>query len=144
GHLISRAAPNPEHSFYRPHWEVPIPASLEQPFDERGRPRAHGEYQRGWDALLGHIPPEPERWRRFNDFYVNSFRAVDLKLVRLLAELDALNLTRRTIVVYTADHGEMAGAHGLRNKGPFAYDENIHVPFQVVHPDVAGGQSCQA
>jgi arylsulfatase len=144
GQLIFRAALNPEHSFYKPRWEVPLPASLEQRLDQPGRPRAHGEYQRGWDALLGHIPPEPDRWRRFNDFYVNSLRAVDLKLERLLAELDALDLTRRTIVVFTADHGEMAGAHGLRNKGPFAYSENIHVPFQLVHPDVAGGQSCQA
>jgi arylsulfatase len=144
GPMIFHAAPNPEHSFYQARWDVPIPASLAQPFDERGRPPAHGEYQRGWDALLGHIPPEADRWRRFNDFYVNSLRAVDLNLARLLRELDALDLTRRTIIVYSADHGEMAGAHGLRNKGPFAYDENIHVPFQLVHPDVAGGQSCQA
>ncbi|MFO1058867.1 MAG: sulfatase-like hydrolase/transferase [Dongiaceae bacterium] len=144
GQLIFRAAPNPEHSFYKPRWDVPIPASLEQPLDQPGRPGAHGEYQRGWDALLGHIPPEPDRWRRFNDFYVNSLRAVDRKLVQLLAELDDLDLTRRTIIVFTADHGEMAGAHGLRNKGPFAYSENIHVPFQVVHPDVAGGQTCKA
>jgi arylsulfatase len=144
GQLIFHAAPNPEHSFYQARWDLPIPASLAQPFDERGRPPAHGEYQRGWDALLGHIPPEADRWRRFNDFYVNSLRAVDLNLARLLGELDALGLTQRTIVVYTADHGEMAGAHGLRNKGPFAYDENIRVPFQVVHPDVAGGESCQA
>jgi arylsulfatase len=38
----------------------------------------------------------------------------------------------------------MAGAHGLRNKGPFAYEENIHVPLYIVHPDVPGGQTCRA
>jgi arylsulfatase len=53
-------------------------------------------------------------------------------------------MTDRTIVVFTADHGEMAGAHGLRGKGPFAYEESIHVPFHVVHPDIAGGQNCRA
>ncbi len=144
GQLIFKAAPAPHHEFYAAKWDVPIPESLAQPFDEKGRPPAHGEYQKGWDALLGHIPPEEARWRRFNDFYVNSLRAVDLKLAELLSELDALGIAERTIIVYTADHGEMAGAHGLRNKGPFAYEENIHVPFYIVHPDVQGGQTCQA
>src|SRR5262249_60740123 len=42
-------------------------------------------------------------------------------------------------------HGEMAGAHGgMRGKGPFAYEENIHLPLYAVHPDVRGGQQCRA
>jgi arylsulfatase len=62
----------------------------------------------------------------------------------ILGELDALGLAERTIIVFTADHGEMAGGHGLRGKGPFAYEESIHIPFIVVHPDVKGGQTCKA
>jgi len=46
--------------------------------------------------------------------------------------------------VFTADHGEMGGAHGLRGKGAFAYEESLHLPFYVVHPDVRGGQDCAA
>ncbi len=38
----------------------------------------------------------------------------------------------------------MAGAHGLRGKGPFAYRETTHLPFLVVHPDVRGGQQCRS
>jgi arylsulfatase len=144
GKLIFKAAPAPHHEFYTPTWDVPIPKNLTQSLTEPGRPEAHFEYQKGWDALLGHIPPEEDRWRRFNDFNVNSIRAVDLKLARLLGELDALGISERTIIVFSADHGEMAGAHGLRNKGPFAYDEHIHVPFVVVHPDVPGGQKTDA
>jgi arylsulfatase len=36
--------------------------------------------------------------------------------------------------VWTADHGEMAGGHGLVNKGPFAYEEIMHVPCVVRVP----------
>jgi glucan phosphoethanolaminetransferase (alkaline phosphatase superfamily) len=50
----------------------------------------------------------------------------------------------RTIVILTADHGEMAGAHGLRQKGNFVYDENFHVPLVVRHPDVAGHRTSGA
>jgi arylsulfatase len=94
--------------------------------------------------VLGHIPLEDERWRRFGDFYINSIRSMDLQIANLLRELDALGLADRTIIVFTSDHGELAGAHGLHGKGPFAYEENIHIPLIVSHPDVKGGQTCKA
>lgn len=33
---------------------------------------------------------------------------------------------------------------GLRGKGPTPYEECIHLPLQMVHPDVRGGQNTQA
>jgi arylsulfatase len=144
GQLLSQAAPAPNNALFEAEWDMPIPPSLAQPFDEAGRPAAHGEFGRAWDYVLGHIPPEEERWRRFNNFYVNSIRSVDAQLTSILNELDALGLADNTIIVYTADHGEGGGAHGLRGKGPFAYEETFHVPMYVVHPDVRGGQTCNA
>jgi arylsulfatase A-like enzyme len=53
-----------------------------------------------------------------------------------------LNLWENTVVIFTADHGEMAGDHGgLRGKGPFAYEGNVHVPLFIVHPNYPRGQS---
>jgi len=144
GHLLSHAARAPHDSRYTAEWDMPIPGSLTQAFNEPGRPAAHGEFSRAWDFVLGHIPPEEERWRRFNNFYVNSIRSVDQQLTAILEELDSLGLTDDTVVIYTADHGEGGGAHGLRGKGPFAYQETFHVPMYVVHPDVDGGRTCNA
>ncbi len=144
GRLLAHAAPAPNHPIYKAKWNDALPASLGQPLDAPGRPGAHREYQTAWDLLLGHMPNEKARWERFSDYYINCIRAVDQQLVRMFAELDALGMTDRTIVVFTADHGEMGGAHGLRGKGPFVYEDNIHVPLYVVHPDVKGGQSCKA
>jgi arylsulfatase len=144
GALLGEAAPAPHNAAYAAEWDLPLPGSLTQPLDEAGRPRAHGEFARAWDFVLGHIPPEEARWRRFNNFYINSIRSVDAQLTAILSELDALGLSEDTIVIYTADHGEAGGAHGLRGKGPFAYEETLHVPLYVVHPDVSGGRSCAA
>jgi arylsulfatase len=144
GKLGLHAARAPEHALYKATWDVAIPPSLRQPFDAPGRPRAHGEFDRCWDFFLGNIPLEDVRWKRFNDYYVNCQRNVDQSLSALLAELDELALAQNTIVVYSSDHGEMAGAHGLRGKGPFAYRESNHLPFYVIHPDVKGGQTCQS
>ncbi len=144
GRLMMHAARAPDHPLYRTKWDAPLPASLRQPFDEAGRPKAHGEYDKAWAHALGRIPPDEARWQRFSDFYLNSIRAVDAQVAVLLAELEALGLTGRTIVIFTSDHGEAGGAHGLRGKGAFAYGESLHLPFYVVHPDVRGGQDCHA
>ena len=142
GKLMMHAARAPDHPDYRPTWNLAPPATLAQRFDEPGRPRAHGEYDQAWSYALGRMPLEEERWRRFNDYYVNCIRAVDAQLATMLAELDSLGLADDTIVVFTSDHGEMGGAHGLRGKGAFAYEESLHLPFYVVHPDVRGGGTC--
>lgn len=49
-----------------------------------------------------------------------------------------------TIIVMTADHGEMLGAHGLKGKGGFMYEDNIHVPLIIYHPEQKGGNRCNS
>lgn len=144
GKLLMKAARAPQNKAYQAKWNVPTPPTLKQPLNEAGRPRAHGEYAKAWGYALGNIPLTAPHWDRFSNFYLNSIRQVDLRLASILAELDTLGLTENTVVIFTADHGEMGGHHGLRGKGPFAYEEAIHVPFHVIHPDVTGGQQCEA
>ena len=144
GKLLKKAAGAPDHEFYKSTWDLPVASTLREAMDAPGLPLAHGEFLKVWDHVLGHIPLEEERWHRFNDFYINSIRTMDLQITNLLNELDSLGLTDRTIIVFTSDHGEAAGAHGLHGKGPFAYEEGIHIPLIVSHPDVGGGQSCKA
>lgn len=144
GRLMMHAARAPEHPDYLARWHAPLPESWRQSFDEPGRPSAHKEFHRAWGFTLGHVPPEVDRWDRFNDFYFNSIKSVDAQLARIINELEALGLADDTIVVFTSDHGEMGGAHGLRGKGPFAYQESIHLPLYIAHPDVKGGKECNA
>ena len=145
GRQMKRSTRAPENEFYKKEWDLPAPKNLNEPFDTPGRPRAHFEFRRVWDFVLGHVPAEEARWRRLNNFYLNSIRGVDLQILSILKELDALGLSDRTIIVVTSDHGEVGGAHGgMRGKGPTPYEECIHLPLNIVHPDVRGGQDCQA
>ncbi|MGJ7510097.1 sulfatase-like hydrolase/transferase [Variovorax sp. GT1P44] len=144
GRLMLHSARVPDHADYRRKWKAPLPANLRQPLNEPGRPAAHAEFDRAWGYTLGRIPMEDGRWQMFSDYYLNCIRAVDAQVMALLNELDALKLSDRTMVIFTSDHGEMGGAHGLRGKGAFVYEENLHLPFYVVHPDVRGGQDCRA
>ena len=94
--------------------------------------------------MLGVIPNEDARWSRLNNYYFNCLQDVDSNLVELLDELDALDIADNTIVIFTADHGELGGAHGLVGKGANAYREQNHVPLTVMHPAYAGNKRCAA
>lgn len=49
-----------------------------------------------------------------------------------------------TWIIFTSDHGEHMGTHGLMNKGPTGYEANTRVPLIVVAPDGRGAGSVQA
>ncbi len=59
---------------------------------------------------------------------------IDHNIGRVLDELDRLGLTERTIIVYTADHGEMMGEHRACRKAVLNYDATVRVPMIIRMP----------
>jgi arylsulfatase A-like enzyme len=135
---------DPVNALYQDQWKVRLPESRKQALQEKGRPTAHQDYMQGRGALLGMVPNEDARWQRLNNYYLNCIRDVDRHIVEVLDELDDLKLADNTIVIYTSDHGELAGAHGLSGKGATAYREQNNVPLIIAHPAFQGDKRCQA
>jgi arylsulfatase A-like enzyme len=71
--------------------------------------------------------------RQLTAAYYAMVAEVDHQVGRLLDRLDELKLARNTLVVFTADHGEMLGAHGLVSKMVF-HEEAVHVPLLMRMP----------
>lgn len=100
------------------------------------------EVQRTWlheqqNWLYGHLPRSDKRsWLRHLDYYVDLHRQGDANLSRVLDALERSGQADRTIVVFTSDHGDMCGSHGLRSKGPFVYEEVMRIPLYVKVPGV--------
>jgi arylsulfatase len=134
----------PRDPLYAKQWPFKLPANHTQALNAAGRPAAHYDFLRSHDALVGEIPNELARWQRRHNYYLNCLRDVDRNIAAVLAELDAAGLTDRTIVILTADHGDLDGAHQLHAKGATAYREQNHVPLIVSHPAYAGGKQCRA
>lgn len=141
---ITHVARDPIDPLYARQWDFALPPSHDQPLDAPGRPPAHRDFLRSHDALVGAIPNEEARWRRRHNYYLNCLRDADRNIAAVLAELDASGLAARTIIVLTADHGDMDGAHQLHAKGAVSYREQNHVPLIVVHPAHPGGMQCRA
>jgi len=134
----------PKNQLYRQLWDVKLPETRKQAIDEAGRPEAHLHFRNSNAAMLGVIPDEDERWRRLNNYYYNCLQDVDRNIVDILDELDGLGITDNTVIIFTADHGELAGAHGLTGKGATAYREQNNVPFIIAHPAYPGNKQCKA
>jgi arylsulfatase len=143
--LLGRVRGEPADPLYVRQWEFDLPPSFRQPLNAPGRPAAHADYIRSHDGLVGRIAEdEAWRWRRRHNYYLNCLRDVDRSMLTLLDELDSLGLASNTIVVLTADHGDLDGAHRLHGKGATSYREQNQVPLIVVHPAYAGGKRCKA
>lgn len=141
---LSHVVREPNDPLYTKQWGFKLPANHAQALDAPGRPPAHRDFLRSHDALVGEIPNEEARWRRRHNYYLNCLRDVDRNIATVLAELDAAGLTERTIIILTADHGDMDGAHQLRAKGAVSYQEQNHVPLIVAHPAYPGSRQSRA
>jgi arylsulfatase len=133
----------PLNTIYQRQWDFNLPPSLTESLTAPGMPAALLEYKKGWCGGLGDIPTDaPAMWKLFYNYYLNMIRDNDTSLQTIIDTLDQEDLWKNTIVIFTADHGEMGGSHGgLRGKGPFAYEQNSKVPFIIDHPDFPAGTS---
>jgi arylsulfatase A-like enzyme len=76
---------------------------------------------------------DPEQIKYFISEYYALVKEVDYWVGEILNKVDELGLAENTLVVYTSDHGEMLGSHGLRGKFNF-YEESSHVPIILRFP----------
>jgi choline-sulfatase len=77
--------------------------------------------------------------RRVNAGYCGLISHMDEQLGRVLDAMDKLSLTDKTRVMYTSDHGEAAGHHGILGKANH-YEHSIGVPLLMAGPDIPSGQ----
>jgi hypothetical protein len=122
-------------------WDLDVPATVSD--DLSGAAPAVQEYAKAMETMFGPVQDDTA-WRLGVNFYLNCTRDVDRSIDVVLDALIASGQADRTVVIFTSDHGEMAGSHGLRQKGNLVYDENFHVPFVVCHPDLRVGSHTDA
>jgi arylsulfatase A-like enzyme len=115
-----------------------LPANFETPelLIERNKPMLQRSLQETAAASFGPVPFEgPEvlsMWTEFLNLYAKLQLEVDRHIGQVLDTLARRpEIAANTVVVFTSDHGEYGGSHGLRGKGAGAYEEAIHVPLLV-------------
>jgi choline-sulfatase len=111
--------------------DIHIPATVHESLATK--PTVQEEFRIILQALG--VLDTPEKKRNYINFYGNLMKSSDHYLVRVLDALDHLHLTDDTLIIRTADHGEMGLAHGgLRQKNFVFYEEAIRVPLVYSNP----------
>jgi arylsulfatase A-like enzyme len=122
------ATPDPWYSLYD-RATVPAPVRRDGELDDLA-PFFREVYDRPL-RLSGRLRPTNVPEAQLRDVVAITYGMisfVDEQVGRILAALDRLSLTENTVVVFTADHGDLLGDHWLLNKGPFHFDGLLRVP----------------
>lgn len=73
-------------------------------------------------------------WLDYLNVYEYLVEKVDANIGTILASLRRRGLEKRTIIVFTSDHGDHTGGHGLPFKGPAMYEELVRIPLAISFP----------
>ena len=106
---------------------------------------APAEFQAMFDAETLEVrpnvaPADAALFREHLAGYYAHIAALDKSMGDLLGTLDELGVAENTIVVFTSDHGDMIGSHGVERKQK-PWDESIRVPFLLRYPNATSGRS---
>lgn len=122
-----------------------LPASFDDDLHTKPDIQRAWRHVRNTEHFVGAIDQADTRtWLRQMDYYAWLHEVVDDHVGTVLDCLDDLGLYDDTVVIYTSDHGDACGAHGLRAKLPCMYDEVMGVPLVVKTPGQAGGRTTEA
>ncbi len=114
-----------------------LPANFHDDLDTKPGIQKAWQTVRNSEHFVGSIDiDDHDTWLRGLDYYAWLHQRLDDSLSTLLAKLDEHGMYDDTMIIYTSDHGDAAGSHGLRAKLPCVYDEVMGVPL-IVKP--AGG-----
>jgi arylsulfatase A-like enzyme len=83
--------------------------------------------------LAAQMKRDPMAWRKLTANYWGLITEIDLAVGSILKQLEDLDLAKKTLVVFTTDHGEMMGSHQLSEKSVM-YQEAIRVPLLMRAP----------
>ena len=142
--MAIRYLKNEEERFRDPKKPFALVVSMNPPHMPYNQlPERYVRLYDGKEAEIDHLILEPsvpdssERWGRYYRQHIKNQLAmvtgVDEQFGRILAALREAGLEDNTIVVFTSDHGDCLGKHGMISKSN-PYEESMRVPFLIRWP----------
>ena len=150
--------PDPHHPFDCPEpWSlmydpkgVPLPKHRARDLERRpwwhravleSRPQLADPELLKFRAEGSRVPEQSDRQlAEMTANYYGMISLIDHNVGRILTALSDLQLAEDTLVVYTTDHGELLGNHGLYLKHPIPYEDLLRVTMVAQGPGVAAGK----
>ncbi len=132
--------PEPYASMFDPaEMESPIPAE----WSKENFPTLRDAVSfSGFEDLAGN----DQLLRKMRAYYHGSLKLMDDQIARLVQHLEERGERDNTVIVFTSDHGDLLGDHGLPTKGIKPYDSGIRCPLILngpgIEPEVSDDLLC--
>lgn len=136
----------------KPHSPYDPPRPYDALYDPRAMPEPFGSPE----LLAGRDPHvdrtrythavttlSPQAWQVIRSYYYGSISFLDAMIGRVVAHLESTGLLNETLILFTADHGDLLGDFGSCFKTNHL-NGSVRVPFLVAGPGVAQGQASDA
>ncbi|UCH96343.1 MAG: sulfatase-like hydrolase/transferase [Candidatus Aminicenantes bacterium] len=116
--------------------DIEVPETINEKLKENGKPSAQWQLIHVQEKIEGKsLHNDPQKQINYLNFYGNLMKKADEQIGQVLQALEENGLSESTIIVRTADHGEMGLAHGgLTQKMFNVYEETIHIPLIISNP----------
>ncbi|KPK37980.1 MAG: hypothetical protein AMJ65_13505, partial [Phycisphaerae bacterium SG8_4] len=114
-----------------PYYEAFDPEQLDLPVNRHVREEL---FEKDWGREIIAALGEPGM-REFLRVYYGMVKLIDDQVGRILETLNETGKADDTVVLFTADHGDMMGGHGMVWKSTRAfYEEIVRVPLLISYP----------
>jgi arylsulfatase A-like enzyme len=141
--------PDPHHPFTPPgKWwraydadDMPLPASFDDPMDSQpGHLKLIKTFEQRdlWTQMFG---PTQAQLRHAMAAEFGMIEMIDEGIGNIIAALEANGALDNTIILFTSDHGDMFGDHGLMLKAMMHYEAAIRPPLVIGGPGVTAGRT---
>lgn len=132
-HMLSLPDPHspvevrsPYDTMYKPE-DMPLPTT----FNQTDLPDWALDSQKGSSQFGLHVENREEVLKKWLALYYGEVKLIDDSVGRLVDALKASGKLDNTIIVFTSDHGEYAGEHGMQHKNCI-YETAYRIPM-IVH-----------
>ncbi|UCD28410.1 MAG: sulfatase-like hydrolase/transferase, partial [Planctomycetota bacterium] len=129
-------SPHDPYALPSPYYEMYDPDKIKLPANRNIREkRFEQEWSRRTVADIDKPGMGDPSIREFLRIYYGSVKLIDDQVGRILKTLDHAGQTDNTLIIFTADHGDMVGGHGMAWKSTTAfYEEVVNVPLLIRYP----------
>ncbi len=126
------------------YYDAPIPAPIGSRAELKNKPKAQqssGDSRANSMFRIDMRSATPAQIRRWRAHYYANISLIDEGIGKMLAALEQHGALDNTLIVFTSDHGDALGDHGMAFKG-FFYDCMARVPLIVRGPGAQAGARC--
>lgn len=128
--------PAPYDTMYDPE-DMPLPLRTEEEVEgwpERYKTKYTSEGKEISHEAVGLYNFTDDDFKRIRAYYYGMISLIDKQIGKILSALEDRGMLDNTIIIFTADHGELLGDHNLLFKGAL-YDSVTNVPFLLRLPE---------